>query len=365
MIAARPVEAASSRFGEAVFSAAAYGGRVAYQWYEGESGDTSVPIEDAIYDTLILSNVSEPSKVWVRATNVSGHVDSPAVDLKVGRLANISTRGRTEPGDNTMIVGFVLEGGDDLQLLLRVVGPTLGSLGVVGTASDPSIWLYRTGEGEVDFNDDWQTDLAAEKEASAVRTGAFALADGAGDATILITVPPGSYTAHADPGDGEPGVVLVEAYDDGGNSRVANILTRGLVGQGDSILIAGTVAEGAPRKLLIRAIGPTLGSFGVGGTIADTILEVYSGDTVIAENDNWGDAKNADAISSVSSTVGAFPLNAGSLDSAVYVTLDPGAYTVTVRGKDGVTGVALVEVYEVKGKRIVDRSHRGGKSLQF
>ncbi len=277
--------------------------------------------------------------------------DAVAAFVSVGRLVNFSTRGRTEGGGNTMIAGFVLEGGNDLQLLLRVIGPTLGSFGVAGTATDPRIRLFRSlpqgGSEEVDVNDDWQSEIADDKAASAIRTGAFGLEDGSKDAVLLANLPSGSYTAHAELSDGAPGVVLIEVYDDGGDCRVANISTRGVIGQGSSIMIAGTVIEGASLRLLVRAIGPTLGSFGVGGSLSDTMIEIVKDNQVVADNDDWGLAANADEIVSTSSTVGAFALENGSRDSVILTTLEPGAYTVKVMGKGGETGVALVELYEL------------------
>jgi hypothetical protein len=107
---------------------------------------------------------------------------------------------------------------------------------------------------------------------------------------------------------------------------------------------AGFVIGGAtPRKVLVRAIGPTLASFGVGGVVADPRLALFTGQTQIAANDNWGgDA----ALSAAFVQVGAFALAADSKDAAILVTLDPGSYTAQVSGVGG-TGVALVEVYEV------------------
>jgi len=115
------------------------------------------------------------------------------------------------------------------------------------------------------------------------------------------------------------------------------------VGTGGDILIAGFNIGGiGPRKLLIRAIGPTLGVFGVAGTLGDPKLELYRGSTLLQANDNW-DASTADTFGQV----GAFSLVSGSKDAVLLVTLDPGAYTAQVSGVGNTTGVALVEVYEV------------------
>ena len=118
---------------------------------------------------------------------------------------------------------------------------------------------------------------------------------------------------------------------------------RNRVGTGDDILIAGFNITGTGSKqLLIRAVGPKQGGFGVSGYLADPKLEVYSGATKLIENDNW-DA----SLASTFAAVGAFALDGGSRDAALLTSLATGSYTVQVRGADGGTGEALVELYEV------------------
>ena len=129
------------------------------------------------------------------------------------------------------------------------------------------------------------------------------------------------------------------------DGTLRNLSTRGQVGTGSNILIAGFVVGGSsPKQILIRAIGPTLSGFGITGALADSQLELFKGTTRIALNDNW--AGNT-AITSASATVGAFQLTANSLDAVVLAQLDPGAYTAQVSGVGGRTGVALVELYDV------------------
>jgi hypothetical protein len=137
---------------------------------------------------------------------------------------------------------------------------------------------------------------------------------------------------------------LVEAA----RPSLINIATRGSVGAGSS-LTAGFVINKNTKILLIRAVGPTLGVFGVPGAQADPVLTLYSGQSAIASNDDWGTGDNPSEIQVASAQVGAFSLAAGSRDSAMLVTLEPGAYTAIVSGKSGsAQGDALVEVYEVK-----------------
>jgi hypothetical protein len=138
--------------------------------------------------------------------------------------------------------------------------------------------------------------------------------------------------------------LLVEAA----RPSLINIATRGTVGGGSS-LTAGFVIEKETKILLIRAVGPTLGAFGVQGAQSDPVLTLYSGQNAIASNDDWGSADNTSSIQAAASKAGAFSLTNGGRDAAMLVTLEPGAYTAIVSGKSGSpAGDALVEVYEIR-----------------
>jgi hypothetical protein len=126
-----------------------------------------------------------------------------------------------------------------------------------------------------------------------------------------------------------------------------DISTRAEVGTGANIEIAGFVITGTEAKtVLIRASGPALAGFGVSGALPDPMLTLYQGSAAMASNTGWGTAGNSAAIASTAAEVGAFAWAAGSADSAILTTLQPGAYTAEVAGATGDTGVALVEVYD-------------------
>jgi hypothetical protein len=270
------------------------------------------------------------------------------------RLANISTRGRSGINDEVMIAGFVITGTLPRPVLVRAVGPSLADLGVSGVLDDVTLELYR-GSTVIATSDNWGSEAGAGAiAATASRLGAFTLSQSSKDAVVLSSLEPGNYTAKVSGVSNATGVALVEVYDAGeGPSSAAapklvNISTRGKVGANDDVLIAGIVITGnAPKHLLIRAIGPSLSALGVNGVLSDPSLQLYSGSNVIGENDDWGGSAE---ISSAAISVGAFPLSGDSKDSCLLVTLMPGNYTAMVRGKGGVTGVALVEVYEVSGR---------------
>jgi hypothetical protein len=146
------------------------------------------------------------------------------------------------------------------------------------------------------------------------------------------------------------GTVIAELYDatptnafTATTPRLINVSVLKNIGTG---VTAGFVIGGSTaRTVLVRAIGPTLAGFGVGGTVADPRLALFSGQTQIGANDNWG---GGGALSAAFAQVGAFGLAADSRDAALLVSLQPGAYTVQVSSVDpAISGVALVEVYEV------------------
>lgn len=274
-------------------------------------------------------------------------VAAPAVST-VGRLSNLSIRTVAGTGDNSLIVGAAIGGAGVVggkSVLFRGIGPSLAQFGITGALADPVMTIYR-GSSLLNQNDDWNSvfDFGA--------VGAFALAGTTPrDSGVYISgALPNTYSIQIAGKNNASGVALAEIYDATPASaftattpRLVNVSARTQVGTGDNIVIAGFVIGGATDvRVLIRAVGPGLTGFGVGGVLADPKLEVYRGSAKIAENDNWGATAGGTFTS-----VGAFPLAAGSPDAALVATLSPGAYSAQVSGVGGTTGVALVEVYEL------------------
>jgi hypothetical protein len=204
-----------------------------------------------------------------------------------------------------------------------------------------------SGQTVVASNDDWGSATnAAQIATTGSGLGAFNLGSTSLDAVTLTTLPSGAYSAQVVGKAGATGVALIEIYDAaaGGSSRLVNISGRSSVGGTAGPLIAGfAVAGNAPRQLLIRAIGPTLSTFGVGGVLADPFLELYQGSSRLQQNDNWGGGA---ALTSAFAQVGAFAISdPASKDAVLLVTLQPGSYSAVVSSANGQPGVVLVEVY--------------------
>ena len=270
------------------------------------------------------------------------------------RLLNLAARAQVGTGGDVLIPGFVIGTGASKSVLIRAVGPTLGTFGVAGTLTSPVLTLFDSAQRSVATNTRWSSaPNAAEIRLVAPRVGAFALPENSADSVVLAKLAPGAYTAQTAGANNTAGVALVEIYDadataGAGTSRLINTAVRAQVGTGANVLIPGlVVSDGAPKTVLIRAVGPTLASFGVAGTLAEPVVSLFAGAESFLTNRGWANASNASEIRTTAAKVGAFALTDGSKDSVILASLSPGAYTIQVSGADGTTGVALIEVYEV------------------
>ncbi|MBM3855955.1 MAG: hypothetical protein FJ399_22845, partial [Verrucomicrobia bacterium] len=133
--------------------------------------------------------------------------------------------------------------------------------------------------------------------------------------------------------------------------RFTNLSARAVAAAADGALTAGFVIAGpGSKRVLIRAAGPALASFGVPGALREARLELYQGPTLIATNTGWDAGAEALAVEETTRAVGAFGFARGSADAALVRTLAPGDYTArVVPGRESTaSGVALAEVYDVE-----------------
>ncbi len=355
----------------ALFSVNALGAPpLSYQWLLN-----GAPVTGATSSQLSLTNVdaSKVGNYTVVVTSDAGvsatsDVASLALSTAPTRLGNIATRGATGGGADVLIAGFVVSGTGQRPMLIRAVGPTLAGapFGVTGTLANPRLEVHASGvAAPILTNDDWGNQQGGAVAVTAIqqaatRVSAFPLPNGSLDAALLANLTPGNYTVQVRGAvPTAVGVALIEVYDASpvttAGPRAINVSTRGNVGTGANILIAGFVVNGTvARRTLIRGVGPTLSRFGLpaASLLADpqiTLSDQVTG-LVLKTNDDWStSAEDAGLLASAanSSAVVAFPLNPGSKDAAMLVMLPPGPYTVQLRGANNGTGIAIVEVYDV------------------
>jgi hypothetical protein len=264
------------------------------------------------------------------------------------RLVNLSSRAFVGSGQGTLIAGVTFADTRTRKFIARAIGPALASFGTDHVLADPTLTLFTANGTEIFRNTGWQNSPdAAVLPGLARSVGAFPLADGSADSARIASLPAGGYTVHVSSSSGQTGIGLAEFYPCDRNGRTLNLSIRARVQTGDGAIIGGFVLQGpAYKRMLIRAVGPTLGAFGVTDALADPVVTIYSGQTTVVTNDNWS-AAGAASITAASASVGAFALPDDSRDSGLLVTLPSGSYTVEVSGKNNTEGVALLEIYAV------------------
>lgn len=330
-----------------VFEAATTGEFLSYQWKKN-----GIVLRGATNASLTVARVgaADAGDYAISITNSGGTVTSAAATLSlapagnVGRLTNLSTRSLVGPGDNVQVAGFVVQGAGAKKVLVRAAGPVLRTVfGFNNALDDPALELRNTATGEVvAANDDWDASL----EATFAAVGAFTWTRGSKDAALVATLPPGNYTATVRGSGTSTGVALVEVYeaDGGAGSALINLSTRSLIGGDANPQIGGFVVGGtAPKTIVVRASGPTLHkAFGLAGALDDPVIELRSAgrNELLATSDDWSAYLAPHFV-----RVGAFAWPDESRDAAIVATLEPGAYTVVVRGRFSASGIALIEVY--------------------
>jgi alpha-tubulin suppressor-like RCC1 family protein len=264
-------------------------------------------------------------------------IAAPVLAGPPGRSVNISTRAKVLTGEDVVIAGFIIGGTTPKTVVVRARGPSLASQGVSAPLANPLLQLF-SGQTVIATNDDWQSS----RDASQIASSGFA-PDNPLESAILATLAPGGYTAIVSGAGGGTGVGIVEVFEvNAPDAPLINISTRGKVLTGDDVMISGFIIQGTqPQTVVVRARGPSLTSQGVSGALGDPTLQIYSGQTRIAENSNWQSGSGSLALS----TFGLVPPHP--LEAAVVMTLDPGAYTAIVSGVGGTTGVAIVEVFSI------------------
>jgi probable HAF family extracellular repeat protein len=336
--------------------------------WQGVGGNAFLYRNGVMYDLNTLLDASGDGWLLYRATSINDKgaivgqgwfhgpylepfLAVPSAGSPAGvqtRFANVSTRLRTSTGDDALIAGFILRGGPK-HVILRAMGPGLANRGnpsaLPNLLADPTLELLNDRGERIAFNDNF-SDLPYFPDQNEI--GLYGMrppfpitGSVTADSVISVTLPEGNYTAVVRGKGGTSGTALVEVYnvDTDYSPGLLNISTRGPVGTGDNVMIAGIIIRGdRERRILIRGIGPSLAKSGVANPLPDPTLEIHDQNGQIAANDDWRSNQETEISAS-----GFAP--GDERDAAVILSLWPGNYTAIVRGKDGATGNALVEVY--------------------
>lgn len=362
-IAAQPVAKTVATGSTVVFSVAANGLPVpTYQWRLGTTPLTTAASRNATY--VFNGTAANAGAYNCVVTNSVGSVTSADAVLTVnnvaatgvGRLVNLSVLAPTGPGAQLLTMGATVGGqgaAGPAALVIRGIGPTLGTFGVGGVLTDPVLSIFPAGSTTASAtNDNWGGTPAL--VTAFANVGAFALPTTSLDSAALLTPSAGGFTVQVAGKGSATGTVIAEVYDASGSTRTATTPRLTNLSTLTSIAVADTLAAGfviggsTARTVLVRAVGPTLGTaFRIDGAMEDPKLELFNNDTgaKIAENDNWA---GASWLSSTHAAVGAFALGGtATKDASLVITLAPGAYSARVSGVNSGAGTAIIEVYEV------------------
>jgi hypothetical protein len=244
-----------------------------------------------------------------------------------------------------MIGGFIITGNASKPVVLRGLGPSLVNSGLPAASvlSDPQIELHGSG-GLITSNDNWK-----DSPQRAQIEGTLFQPSNDLESVILATLPPGAYTVILSGAHNTTGIGVVEVYDNDSSvdSELANISTRGFVLTDPNLMIGGFVLGGTsnPTNIAVRALGPSLSSFGLNPAMADPTLELHNANgTVMVSNDDW----QSDPVSAALLTTHGLALP-NPKESGIFISLaPPSQFTAVVAGKNGGVGIALIEIYNVK-----------------
>ncbi len=317
------------------------------------SGFTAVPVSAG------LTGLSAATVYHFRVTATNANGTSNGADATfttanatpaAGKAQNLSTRVDVETGVNLGIGGFIITGTDPKLVVIRAIGPSLAAFGVTDPLADPVLELHDSTGAIIATNDNHGVIGHGLDPTNPL------------ESAIITTLPPSLYTAVVSGKDGGTGVALIEIYDlddPAVAGELGNLSTRGLVGTDANVMIGGVIVGpvgGSDAAVVVRALGPSLAAFGITDPLADPVLELRNGNgDVIAMNDNWETDPPADNYSVEVKAAGLAPSDAS--ESAVFANLVSGLYTATVSGKDGTTGVGLVEIYHVAAQTANSSGH--------
>ena len=284
------------------------------------------------------------------------------------KLARVSSYVNMRGAGQDPVLGFNIGGNAPRKIFLSAQGAS--------SEHDLVLELYDRDGQLVMLNDNW-----ADTQRQAIDYYGLVYQDH--DAALIATLKPGQYTAIVHDRSATPSSGLLNIYDLESDidaevlgltpsqrgvsaesqirspagtplrqSSVVNTSTRAYVGQGDDVRAFIEATGDNKVKVLLRALGPSLGAQGIPAPLADPILELYdSQGTLVRSNDNWRDSQEAE----IAATSLAPPNDA---EAAIVTDLLPTTYTAVVRGKNNTTGMAMVEVFHLEAEASAEISSR-------
>jgi len=251
-------------------------------------------------------------------------------------VSNLSSRIMVGTGESIALNALIISGPVPKRVIVRGIGPSLGAFGIPDPLADPVMELHGPSGFATISNDNWRDT----QEAEIMATGLAPTNDL--ESAIVATLDPGSYTVIVKGRNNGTGIALNEVYDltPNGSNYLSAVGTRAQVLTDADVLIGGFIIPGTqPTQLLLRGLGPSLANVGIPTVLADPVMELHgpSGFTTIT-NHNWRDTQEAQILAT-----GLAPTN--DLESAIVATLNPGDYTVILRGNNNTTGIGYVQVY--------------------
>ena len=268
----------------------------------------------------------------------------PASYTSNSSIAGLSTRAAIGSGDNVLIAGVIVSGTDPLKVAFRAQGPSLAQAGIQHPATNPKLDIYQSitgGSTLLGSNNGWKNGVNWRLVQSYSLNPTSDL-----ESVAVATLAPGLYTAVvSDTGAGGVGIVEAYAIDPQSSSQLTAVSTRGVVGTGENVMIAGIITQ-QQQTVVVRTQGPALAALGVAGTVYSTRLSIYrqSDGKLLYQNSGWDAPGNERFHSDLASWVaGLSPTR----EAALVLTLPAGAYTAIVETPNGAPGVGIVEIYQV------------------
>jgi glucose/arabinose dehydrogenase len=336
--------------GRYVFGDFAQGGhgRLFYASLDGNNVIEELGIDEPVggFDLFLKGfGADDSGEVYVLGDSNAGPSGNGGVVYKLApitpsdAIVNLSTRLKVETGENVLIGGFIITGSESQEVVLRGLGPSLTLNGLPNSEllSDPKIELHDGTGALIASNDNW----GQGPDANAIAALGLAPND-ALESALLEQLAPGNYTTILSGINGGIGIGLVELYATAtAAANPVNISTRGFVQTGDDVLIGGFIIGGSDtRRIIIRAIGPSLATQGISNPLLDPTIELHDGSgALVTSNDNWKENQAEVEATGIPPT--------DDRESALVIDLKPGNYTAIVRGVNALTGVALVEAYDL------------------